>query len=630
MSTFGYRRGLSKYESIDEDELLASLSAEELKELERELDDIEPDHSLPVGMRQKSLTEKTPTGTFSREALMAYWEKESQKLLEKERLGECGKVAEEDKEESEEELVFTECNSEVSEDVYTEEEDEDEDEEEDSEGEERTGANEEGMNGAVHSESVHSDNARPKTFKSQIENIHLTNGHGGRNTESPPAAIHPCGNPTVIEDALEKIKNNDPDTTEVNLNNIENITSQTLARFAEALKANTVVKTFSLANTRADDSAAKAIADMLRVNRHITSINIESNFITGKGILAIMRALQHNPALTELRFHNQRHIMGSQVEMEIVKLLRDNTTLLRLGYHFELPGPRMSMTSLLTRNMDKQRQKRMQEQKQQEGYDGGANLRTKVWQRGTPEKKLITRNIAEVIKQQESAQRALQNGQKKKKGKKAKKQPNNILKEIKNSLRSVQEKKMEDSSRPSTPQRSAHENLMEAIRGSSIKQLRRELELGGHHQKGGQGEVVALVEAEAEAEAVVPLTRSLTEVEVVVEALKVLRREELEVEEGTSCLAVVEGLLHPAWMEAVVAVQLWELLKVVEEEPLFPWQEGEEGPSYVEAGEEGAALPLMVVEVVVLKYKQKKESMLFSPTNIILKKQHISTCIKTV
>lgn len=92
MSTFGYRRGLSKYESIDEDELLASLSAEELKELERELEDIEPDRNLPVGLRQKSLTEKTPTGTFSREALMAYWEKESQKLLEKERLGECAKV----------------------------------------------------------------------------------------------------------------------------------------------------------------------------------------------------------------------------------------------------------------------------------------------------------------------------------------------------------------------------------------------------------------------------------------------------------------------------------------------------------------------------------------------------------
>ena len=125
--------------------------------------------------------------------------------------------------------------------------------------------------------------------------------------------------------------------------------------------------------------------------------------------------------------------------------------------------------------------------------------------------------------------------------------------------------------------------------------------------------MVALVEAEVAAEVVVPLTRSLTEVEVVVEALKVLRREELEVEEGTSCLAVVEGLLHLAWMEAVVAVQLWELLKVVEEEPLFPWQEGEEGLSYVEAGEEGVALPLMVVEVVVLKYKQKKRKHAFFP-----------------
>lgn len=92
MSTFGYRRELSKYEDIDEDELLASLTEEELKELERELEDIEPDRNLPVGQRQKSLTEKTPTGTFSREALMAYWERETRKLLEKERLGACDKV----------------------------------------------------------------------------------------------------------------------------------------------------------------------------------------------------------------------------------------------------------------------------------------------------------------------------------------------------------------------------------------------------------------------------------------------------------------------------------------------------------------------------------------------------------
>lgn len=114
--------------------------------------------------------------------------------------------------------------------------------------------------------------------------------------------------------------------------------------------------------------------------------------------------------------------------------------------------------------------------------------------------------------------------------------------------------------------------------------------------------MVAPVEVEVEAVGVVPLTQPLPQVEVVVEALKVLKREGLEVEEGTSYLVVVEGLLHLAWTEAVVAVQLRELWKVVEEEPLFPWQEGEEGPNYVEEVGEEAGLPLMVVEVVVLAF----------------------------
>ena len=114
--------------------------------------------------------------------------------------------------------------------------------------------------------------------------------------------------------------------------------------------------------------------------------------------------------------------------------------------------------------------------------------------------------------------------------------------------------------------------------------------------------MVAPVEVEVEEVGVVPLTRPPTEVEVVVVVLTVLKREGLEVEEGTSYLAEVEGLLRLAWTEAAVAGQLWELLKVAEEEPLFPWQEGEEGLSYVEGGEEEAALPLMVVEVAVLAF----------------------------
>lgn len=76
-------------EDIDEDELLAMLSPEELKELQSEMDVIiAPDENVPVGQRQKDQTEKTPTGTFDHRSLVdyLYWEKESTRMLEEERV----------------------------------------------------------------------------------------------------------------------------------------------------------------------------------------------------------------------------------------------------------------------------------------------------------------------------------------------------------------------------------------------------------------------------------------------------------------------------------------------------------------------------------------------------------------
>ncbi|NXN66073.1 LMOD1 protein, partial [Himantopus himantopus] len=190
--------------------------------------------------------------------------------------------------------------------------------------------------------------------------------------ESSPAKPTTGGSPdqakddeasSIFDELIEKVKNNDAEVTEVNVNNSDCINNETLVRFTEALEFNTVVKLFALANTRADDHVAFAIAIMLKSNKVLTSINLDSNHITGKGILAIFRALLQNNTLTELRFHNQRHICGGKTEMEIAKLLKENTTLLKLGYHFELAGPRMTVTNLLSRNMDKQRQKRLQEQK---------------------------------------------------------------------------------------------------------------------------------------------------------------------------------------------------------------------------------------------------------------------------
>lgn len=176
----------------------------------------------------------------------------------------------------------------------------------------------------------------------------------------------PSGNETNLESTLDKIRNNNPSVTEVNLNNIENIPKEMLLDYVSALKKNRYVKSFSIANTGVDENIAFNLANMLRENRSITTLNIESNFVTGKGIVAIIRCLQFNETLTELRFHNQRHMLGHHAEMEISRLLKANNTLLKMGYHFEQPGPRMVVTNILTRNLDQQRQLRKEEQKQQQ------------------------------------------------------------------------------------------------------------------------------------------------------------------------------------------------------------------------------------------------------------------------
>uniref|UniRef100_A0A3B3CFH8 Leiomodin-1 n=1 Tax=Oryzias melastigma TaxID=30732 RepID=A0A3B3CFH8_ORYME len=172
---------------------------------------------------------------------------------------------------------------------------------------------------------------------------------------------------SMFDELMQQVQSNDPSLLEVNVNNSEVIKAKTLIEFTEALNDNTNVKVFALANCRADDHVAYAIAGMLRRNKTLTSINLDSNHLTGKGILSLIQSLQHNATLTELRFQNQRHICGGKTEMEMVKILKENTTLLKLGYHFELQGPRMTMTNILSRNMDRQRQRRLQEQKQVQG-----------------------------------------------------------------------------------------------------------------------------------------------------------------------------------------------------------------------------------------------------------------------
>uniref|UniRef100_UPI00398F5D7C leiomodin-3 n=1 Tax=Pristiophorus japonicus TaxID=55135 RepID=UPI00398F5D7C len=438
---------------LDEDEILAALSPEELKQLQSEMDDLEPDPLVPLGHRQKDHTEKTPTGSFDHRSLIdyLYWEKESNRLLEEERIPvalleseqNVAKKAEElqaeedreggkgtsearngDKEESgkylngngqriqqvedgeleSKEIKYkSEKEKETMEMLKTQQhedlpvtepdplpEDKSRNLQERSEKgstdkpsdqrkiedtmplcnkkEPGSSTEEQGEDNDSKKDSEEEISTSPKENQENTE-VKLGKVKAGKKLGLDSGFLkltaRPSGNPTLLDESLASIRKNKPDLKEVNLNNVENIPKDMLRSFVEALKKNKYVTTFSITNTGADDNIAFAIANMLRENKKIVTLNIESNFVTGKGIVAIMRCLQFNEILTELRFHNQRHMLGHHAEMEIARLLKANTTLLKLGYHFELPGPRMVVTNLLCRNLDQQRQRRLEQQRNQ-------------------------------------------------------------------------------------------------------------------------------------------------------------------------------------------------------------------------------------------------------------------------
>lgn len=53
---------------------------------------------------------------------------------------------------------------------------------------------------------------------------------------------------------------------------------------------------------------------MLKVNKTLKSLNIESNFITGTGILGLVEALRENDTLTEIKIDNQVNYLTGTYE----------------------------------------------------------------------------------------------------------------------------------------------------------------------------------------------------------------------------------------------------------------------------------------------------------------------------
>lgn len=53
-----------------------------------------------------------------------------------------------------------------------------------------------------------------------------------------------------------------------------------------------------------------------------------------------------------VRVDSQRQQLGTSVEMEIAKMLEQNTSIVKFGYHFTQQGPRSRAAAAITKNND--------------------------------------------------------------------------------------------------------------------------------------------------------------------------------------------------------------------------------------------------------------------------------------
>ncbi|XP_041435895.1 tropomodulin-1 isoform X1 [Xenopus laevis] len=334
------RKNLEKYRDLDEDAILNKLTEEELTALEGELEELDPDNLLlPAGLRQRDQTKKTATGPFQRDALLGHLEKEAKEIKDREDL-----VPFTGEKRGKPWIPKKTVVDPILENVTLEPELE----------EALANASDAELCDIAAILGMHTLMSNQQYYEA-LASSNIVNKEG-LNSVIKPTQYKPVPdeepNSTDVDDTLEQIKNNDPDLVDVNLNNIRNIPILTLKDYAEAMKTNTHVQKMSIVGTRSNDPVAYALADMLKVNSTLKSLNVESNFISGTGILSIIESLQYNTSLVELKIDNQSQPLGNKVEMEIASMLEKNSTLLKFGYHFTQQGPRLRASNAMMNNND--------------------------------------------------------------------------------------------------------------------------------------------------------------------------------------------------------------------------------------------------------------------------------------
>lgn len=337
-----FKKEVKDLDDADIDELLASLTEEELEALSNEVDPDDP--LIPPNLRCKDQTKKSPTGPFNRKKLLEYLErtaKEQEDWPEAKpyeaglKRGKVWHPKELPKPKSDDIQIELDLGDEYEDALH--------------------GASEHELVDLAAILGLHSM-LNQDQFHSSVLNKGQKLGDKFQSiVRSSKPKILPLepDNDTDVDKTLKQVTDNDPSLKRLNWNNIRNISREKFKRLFDSLTNNTNLEFLSLANTDLCDVSAQLLVEALKKNKHLMSLNVESNYITGPMLRDMIEAILINQTVLEFRAANQSPlVLGNKIEMEITKLVEQNNTLLRLGLCFDVADARIRIADHLQKNND--------------------------------------------------------------------------------------------------------------------------------------------------------------------------------------------------------------------------------------------------------------------------------------
>ena len=104
---------------------------------------------------------------------------------------------------------------------------------------------------------------------------------------------------------LEKVKSNEKDLKELNLNNIKDVKEEEYIELFSALKNNDSLVKLTLANGDVADAACSELNRALSQNQSLRSLSLENNRISPDSIADMFEAINNGSGILELHLSNQ-------------------------------------------------------------------------------------------------------------------------------------------------------------------------------------------------------------------------------------------------------------------------------------------------------------------------------------